>query len=436
MFQNCVRNVHGKCDTPANTIRRIKDGFARLGLKPEYVPYRVAGNIHWGRVWIDAIRIVCNGKGVSPELAEASAYAELAERFSAGLFYPVFEQEVRFNLPALYNRATRRFLNYEWMAGYVGAHQDEVTNPLKIEDLLANETHLKAADVEEIKGSHMACHWVDGHSLVSGETVKVPINFVAYIHASNGIAAGNTLGEAFVQASCEVFERYAQIGIIRPERVVPSIDPDTVENEVIREMVRFYRENNVDVILKDLSFNGLLPALGALFINNNLAPDRLEHRILIPGVSFNLDEALTRCFTEGMQGRETLSAPRPQLDRPVSPRSQVDNYYLLMKCGISLKDISFLEQGEMVDYWTLEAEDLLAEIDGVKKICRTLKTEPIVLNLTHPILDFPVVRVIIPTVSDFLPFLKPDILVSEATRPGNLWRGEEFPPVMESFFSS
>jgi len=164
------------------------------------------------------------------------------------------------------------------------------------------------------------------------------------------MAAGNTIEEAIIQASCEIFERHVQIQTIKPEKIVPSIDLDSVDNAVIKDMIRFYHRNNVDVIIKDLSLDGLLPALGVLFINNNLRPDRLEHKILIPGVSFNLDEGLTRCFTESIQGRETLLACRPQLDRPVVHSSQVDSYYLLMKCCVALKDISFLEQGDIKAY--------------------------------------------------------------------------------------
>jgi len=434
-FQNCVRNEYGKCDVPSNTINRIKDGLRKLDLKAGYSTFRVSDNIYWGRVWIDSIRIVCVGKGITPELAEASAYAELAERLSAGLFYPVFEEQVRFSVPALYNEETNRFLNHEWMQGYVHTHQDDLENPLRIEDLLANESYLTDKDIEDIKNSRMARHWVDGFSIVREETVKVPVNFIAYIHASNGMAAGNTIEEAMIQASCEIFERHVQIQTIKPEKIVPSIDLDSVENAVIKDMIRFYHGKNVDVIIKDLSLDGLLPAIGVLFINNNLRPDRLEYRILIPGVSFNLDEGLTRCFTESMQGRETLLACRPQLDRPVVHRSQVNDFYMLMKCSISLKDISFLEQGQFRRYKNIKIKDVLGEIEEIKRICKLFDTDCIILDHTHPVLNFPVVRVIIPRVSDFLPFLRQDILVSEATRPSTAWRGEEFAKIMQSFFA-
>jgi ribosomal protein S12 methylthiotransferase accessory factor len=435
-FQNCVRNEYGKCDTPSSTISRIKRGFQRLHLDAEYSPFRVSENIYWGRAWIDEAKIVCNGKGVTPELAEASAYAELAERFSSGLFYADFEERVRFNIPALYDQETSSFLNFEWMDGYVHSHQDSLAEKhLRIEDLLAGETHLTDGDVEEIKKSHMAMHWVDGFSVISEETVKVPVNFVAYIHASNGIAAGNTLEEAMLQASCEIFERHAQIQTIKPERIVPSIDLASVESDVIQGMARYYSEKNVEVVIKDLSLDGQLPCIGVLFTNHNIPADRLEHRILLPGASFDLDEALTRCFTESMQGRETLSRARPELDRPVLHRSRVGNYYLLMKCAISLKDISFLERGETTAYRNVKIKDVFGEIEEVRNICKRFATDFIVLNNTHPVLDFPVARVIIPRVSDFLPFLEREILVSEETRPSAVWRGERYRRIMSSFFA-
>ncbi len=434
-FRNCVRNEYGKCDVPSNTVRRIKDGLERLGLKAEYRPFRVSDNIYWGQVWINSIKIVCNGKGITPELAEASAYAELAERLSAGLFYPFFEESVRFNVPVLYSRETRRFLDYEWMDGYVYSHQDDLEAPLRIEDLLVDETQLTDRDIRDIKDSRMARHWVDGFSVMQDRPIKVPVSFVTYIHGSNGMAAGNTIEEAMIQATCEIFERYSQIQIIKSEKIVPSIDPDSVDNVLIHDMIRFFQRENVDITIKDLSLNRLLPCIGVLFKNNNLCPDRLEYRILIPGVSFDLDEALTRCFTESMQGRNTLSSPRPELDRAVIPRSQVEDFYMLMKCSISLKDISFLEKGEIESYRSSKIGDISGEIEEIKKICKKFNTDYILLDYTHPILDFPVVRVIIPGVSDFLKFLRRDVLISGSTRPDAAWRGEEFRKVMQSFFA-
>ena len=279
---------------------------------------------------------------MTPALARASAHAELAERFSGGLFYPAFEEQVRFNMPALYSREVNRFLNYEWLPGYVHAHQDDLhEDHLAIEALLAGQPHLRPANIATIKNSRLAAHWVDGWSLIQEKTLKVPVGFIAYINASNGMAAGNTIEEALVQAACEVFERHTQIQIVKPKRSVPTIDKETVTDARLRSMSAFYEGQNVEIVLKDLSLEGRFPSIGVLYINHNLRPGRLEHRILVPGVSFNMDEALSRYLTEAMQGRGTLKSASPGLDKPVAHHSRVENLYLLFKCCISQKDISF-----------------------------------------------------------------------------------------------
>jgi len=434
-FQNHIRNEYGKCDFPENTVQRIKQGLERLDLRAEYSPFQVSDILYWGRIWIDSIKIICEGKGVSQQLCEASAYAELTERLSAGLFYPVFEEQVRFNIPALYSEEVNQFLNFGWMKGYVNAHQDELENSLRIDDLLINETHLSKEDIEEIKDSDMARHWVDGFSIIRQKEVKVPVNFIAYIHGSNGMAAGNTIEEAVIQATCEIFERYAQIRIIRPEKEVPTINKNSVEIPFIQEMIRFYENQAIHVLIKDLSFDGMLPVIGVLYINKNLPSDRPEHKLLIPGASFNLEEGLTRCFTEGAQGRSTFKRPRPAFDKPVVHKSNVDDYYMLMRCGVAMKNISFLEKGDIEPYEERKYKDLYHEFDEIKKICHRLDTDFIILDYTHPVIKFPVVRIVIPGMSDFLPFLRKDVLISKKTKPSSAQGGGEYIEVMKSFFT-
>jgi len=435
-FKNHTRNEFGKTDTPGNTIDNITAGFDRLGYDVRYTPYQVADQIHWSQICIDKIDLQCQGKGLTPELAKASAHAELAERFSGGLFFQGFEEQVRFNMPALYGRQVNRFLNFEWLDGYVTSHQDNLKDDhLSIETLLCNQPHLNPVHIEKIKNSQMARHWVDGYSVMQEKTVKVPISFIAYINASNGMAAGNTLEEALIQASCEVFERYTQIQIIKPATSVPSIDKSTLKSSRLKSMIAFYENENVEIILKDFSMGGRFPSIGVLFINHNLRPGRLEHKILVPGVSFNMNEALSRCLTEVMQGRSTLKVPTPALDKPVSHSPRIENLYLLFKCCISQKDITFLEKGDTIAYRDGKSENVLSEIEAIKKICHALDTDFIVLNLTHSVLKFPVARVVMPGISDFLPFVYKDILTSVDTSPESTWRGEHYQIAMDSFFN-
>jgi len=49
----------------------------------------------------------------------------------------------------------------------------------------------------------------------------------------------------------------------------------------------------------------------------------------------------------------------------------------------------------------------------VKSTVRSLKTDLIVIDQTHPVLDFPTVRVIMPGISDVLRYWDPDKLTKE-----------------------
>jgi len=96
----------------------------------------------------------------------------------------------------------------------------------------------------------------------------------------------------------------------------------------------------------------------------------------------------------------------------------------------------FLNEGEITNFRPWGKKDIFEEIKGIKQILRGLGTDCILLNHTHPILKFPVVRVVIPGISDFLPFLPPDILTNEKTKPSTAWKGEAFKEIMQSFFAN
>lgn len=112
-----------------------------------------------------------------------------------------------------------------------------------------------------------------------------------------------------------------------------------------------------------------------------------------------MQEALIRCFTERMQGRADLE---PAFDNQIHDDAQ--DYTLVMTDGVFEKDLTFLETGETVAFPQFAHGELLTEIEQIRAICRKMGTDCMVIDLTHPVLNFPVVRVIMPGVSDTLVF--------------------------------
>ena len=446
-FRNHIRSDSGRCDAPENTMERVRDGFAKLGLSFVWESgLDLAGCIFWARLTNDpGIGVTTNGKGMTPQLTEASAYAEFAERFS----WPSQWQSL--SLGRILSSSGQRLIHHHWLRGHTICHQDDLAEDhLCIEDLLADRTYLDKQDIEEIKRFYLCQHWVDGYSLLQEKRVKVPFLFAEYIDASNGLAAGNSLEEAAIQASCEIFERYASREVLRGAPL-PTIELDSITDpaaaaagsgrspgaascgiDAYRDMsisaveraAAFFRENNVDVIFKDMSLGGLLPCVGLLTVDHNLPSNHIEHRILQAGASFCMEEAAVRCFTERMQGRPGFM---PKYDREIV--DEVTDYNMYLRERVFEKDLSFLEPGDVVPLPRFSSGELAIEKEQVAAICRQLGTDCFVVDLTHPVVKFPVVRVTIPRVSDTMLYTSPPFaLLNEL--------GRKQARIIESFFAA
>jgi len=414
-----------KCAPPAETIAHIVQALEKLGFKLDYFQSQFSKklNLFWGQAAIPSLRIKSNGKGITPELAKASAFAELIERISSGVFF-------RRDLLEAYatTALSKKFLaanHFTYLPGYVHAPQKAVTNPLRIEQLVAKRPPFSQDVLELLKQDDLCKHWVDGYSLLDEKTVKVPLEFIWAISRSNGLASGNTLEEAIVQATNEIFERHVCIKTLRERRVLPTIDLDSIENKRLRKIISQLEKLKIEVIVKDFSFNGLFPAIGVLFINHRLRKTKnpllqlYQFRTFRIGSSFNAEEALLRCFTEQMQGKqlatfgsesnkcylwsEFLEYFEPNFQPTILYRNLFRRYEFA-------GDLSFLEEGPVVPFHPLEpVYDCLLEIEKIKTISRQLQTDFIVVDHTHPLLNFPVARVIIPGFSDILPFFDFDL---------------------------
>jgi YcaO-like protein with predicted kinase domain len=411
-----------KCDDVKKTISRIEQALQRLGLEFEYTSSSVARSVdlHWGSCSIPSLNFFTAGKGTSEDLAKASAYAEMIERLSSGMavkhdFMKRFDHDQI--MPGL-----KGYSNFDYLKGYVCCHQDDVQNPLSIESLLAYRTELSGDDIERIKKSDIGQHWVDGYSLLQEKPVQVPMKLVHKISGSNGLAAGNTLEEAIVQASNEIFERYACIETIRNRRIVPTIDTNSIGDEQISNIVRFLKKNKIEVTFKDFSQNGLFPCAGILIKNHHMKDDKNPIKKAYRGLSFrvassfNSKEAYLRCFSETVQGKSVDMLKKEgyldqlwyQLLQHFDPQYEphVFLYNLFRKYDYA-GDLSFLAEGTVSEA-THEAPllDCLQEIERIGEICRHIEKELVVVDLSHPVLQFPVVRVIIPGISDIISYTR------------------------------
>ena len=387
---SCRKLECGRCEKPEHTIARLE---AIIGAKYDYWIWEeaVADHLHWSAMFIDDLDFRSMGKGISPLYSKAGALAEGAEFLTA--------------------------LAVEQLPGYVQAHQDDLNDRLGIEELLPHVTTPSASTLSDIKNMPCAQHWVDGVSLIDDRQMKVPIEYVQFISGPNGKAAGNRIEEAIVHATNEVFERRAHITVLKNRMIVPTIDITTIKHPLVLEQIEFLRSKGIEITIKDLSFGGNLPCIGAYFVDPNI-PEEFQFRHFFKvGSSFSREEALIRAFTEYTQGRkqdEFIDGSKQEQDRILehdfrSLKTQpdtCDNFMSSFMFGfVPYRNAGFFKEGELVPFDKGDLfEDCLEDIEQAKTLCATLGKDYLVVDYTDPEIDFPVVQVIIPGYSDVLPF--------------------------------
>jgi len=209
-----------KSDFPENTIRLIEEGFKKVNLFLEYKPIG-SYPFYSGRVNIIPSQIGANGKGLTPILAKASAFAELAERYSSGHIFDliflkdfIIERNLFFRKNENYNTIIDKFIYYDYLKTPTNSNHSEMNKKVSVYDYF-KRYNVQKFELEIYQNNELLKRWVDAYSLNDQQYKKIPINLIRRISGSNGLASGNSMEEAFVQASCEIFERYSILEVLK-----------------------------------------------------------------------------------------------------------------------------------------------------------------------------------------------------------------------------
>lgn len=404
IINNYERNEFGKTAHPSDTLSFLRDGLRKLELQEVTKTLKSCEDLWSVNLEIPGIRAMANGKGTSEMTALVSAYAEMIERLSAGMETGIKIGEFRQLYGELGNLLSEISL-YKYMKGYKWSHQDGIQNAVRVESFLKDYKFVPA-QYEHLKfTSELLRHWVPGYSLVQDKEVYVPILFVKWISSTNGIAAGNTLEEAIIQGACEIFERDALIKSLRfmNKLPCPNIDASSIEDKTIQNILRYFEDNNIEVVVKDIG-QGIYPVNAIMTFNKSLTSDRVGYNMIKAGSSFNAVEAITRCFTERMQGTH-FDFEAEQGTIPAEPNP--DKYLPLFFKGICPLDLRRYTRADTVKFDPKFVNGTGIEIDQCIQIAKNLGTDLIFINHTHPVFNFPVVRVVMPGISDFIRWWNP-----------------------------
>ncbi|HVK84539.1 MAG TPA: YcaO-like family protein [Kofleriaceae bacterium] len=245
--------------------------------------------------------------------------------------------------------------------------------------------------------------WVEGWELVGGAPVLVPEQAVTldttftrppvFDISSNGLASGNVLVEAIVHGLCEVIERDAE-ATWRLRAGDRRIVLDTVEDPVCRGLIERITAAGARVIAWDLA--GIVPAIGAAIIED---PNEPAWRTLgfYQGFGAHLvpEIALARALTEAAQTRLTYIAGARDDFFPFDYARATDPELL---AGIWAHVTSPCDEPAAFDELPrVTARGLGHELELIVCALRERGFEQVIaVELTHPALGVPVVKVIVP----------------------------------------
>lgn len=274
--------------SPVETVNNIIRMFNDAGLSVTEV-WKESGvsNCYSLRATIDGTELGTNGKGITRELARASAYAELVERFQSG----------HLGIGTLEFSDEKKFTKAELLQ-----HSEAVLEEMCTGINFFEGTNLTVKELVDmcgvIAGEEDKLSCLPFYDALNDSKVYLPKKFIRKLYASNGLAAGNSPQEAIVQGFSEVVERHCQSSIH-----VNRLTPPDVPEEYLKRFPTAYntiqeiRQAGYEVIIKDCSLGDGYPVVATVILNKR------EHNYHINlGSNPVFEIALERSLTEIFQG--------------------------------------------------------------------------------------------------------------------------------------
>ena len=275
---------------PTKTVERIQNILKNneITVSENYVDSGL-DSCHTFRLILADTTSGCNGKGVTRELARASAYAELMERLQSSTIFEVGSTATTFN--------DAKYFSTDELVKTCG----DFFNSIAKAHPKANGQVASANEIAEVclmLGKEEQTKVIPFFNATKNEDTYFPVAFTK-IYSTTGLAAGNSPEEALVQGLSEIFERHCKLRLMREKSAVPTI-PD----EYLKQFTDTYksisdiRDAGYDVIVKDCSLDSPFPVLATLLI------DKRSHSYHVHLGSHPVFEiALRRTLTEAFQGR-------------------------------------------------------------------------------------------------------------------------------------
>jgi len=336
-------------------ISRI-DHFDRLGI-PAYI-CQVDSSL--------GINDSC-GKGVTLEQAKASALMELVERYNCDWFI--------------------KEKNHFIIDSYDNLKEDALA-PLSMLSPLSSvyQTNKILKDIKR-----MPLPWTESFSLTHNKPILFPLHWFYLIYGTTGLAAGNTIEEAILQAIGEIVERHNISRVIEGKVITPNIDISSIEHFIARRLIKKFFDAGIKLFIKDFSLELGIPTIGILAYDPN-PPSKTVRIYNVAGTHLNRDFALIRALIELAQHRAQIIF-RENKKMSGGPTYCFPHFETLKEASYLIKNKKNIPFNEIPTY---RHKDFSMEIERAVGLIKQHNLEVIATETTHPELQLPSVIVTIP----------------------------------------
>lgn len=284
-----------------------------------------------------------NGKGRAYDYSLASGYAEFMERFQNRLIFDtnVVRElcQVLKNYPesTLSVKAKENGISLEYVYDPKEKYQscNEVISSLQdyginlFSDDPNTEMEIRNFFVKKMPETSLTI--VPFYSVDDEKELLLPIDLCLCATGSNGMCAGNTYKEAFLQGLCEIFERYSILNIYFKNICPPTIPINYFIGTEAEHMYNVLVSAGFKIRIIDCSLAKGLPVIGAIIVNGNNNSYNIKF-----GADFVPHIALERCLTEAFQsatGFNGLSSTSTWIDEVSEPNMELkyENFNKIIK---------------------------------------------------------------------------------------------------------
>ena len=393
--------------SPYDTVKLIKNILDTRGFTYEYKERKsdVAGiTSSVLSVQYNGVVTRSNGKGSSPEFTEASAFAEMIERLQNMCFYPQ-----PYGYDKHYQRERYRYNPYpptdyetEMAEGkLLYMYAESIAKSSSLYELMPE----KVMEATKLRFKELFFDSFDNkvpvelfYNYKTGDKAFIPWCALIKFFSSNGMASGNTLEEAIVQAMCEIFERHSQMEMFEGKAVFPDIPREIAfESDYIRNIVTDIESRGYKVYMKDASMGRNYPVVATFIVNPASAKATFRF-----GSHPSMEVALERTFTETLQGRDTIAGAGWNdvvFSRKDDWRSNAD--FNAIKIGNSIIQASYIIGKPTYEFERWERADKLDNKEMAEYLLDLLVNEGYTPYITdNSWMGFPSVAIFVPFFSE------------------------------------